>query len=170
MTLTRVPGVPAPGMALSRSLGYVASIFCIFSALLSSMLISPSGRQKSPSVPGFYATLLANRKRSFFFFLDHFSKRFEIVVGQIWVTYGGSEVKASACNVGDLGSIPGSGRFPWRRIWQPTPVFLPGESHGWRSLVGYSPGGRKESDTTERLHMQVFCSAFSHCPNSSRPW
>ena len=65
---------------------------------------------------------------------------------------GGSEVKASACNVGDLGSIPGSGRFLWRRKWQPTPVFLPGESHGQRSLVGYSPRGRKELDTTERLH------------------
>ena len=36
--------------------------------------------------------------------------------------------------------------------WQPTPVFLPGESHGRRSLVGYSPRGHKESDTTERLH------------------
>ena len=41
----------------------------------------------------------------------------------------------------------------WRRKWQPTPVFLPGESHGWRSLVGYSPWGRKESDTTEWLHV-----------------
>ena len=41
----------------------------------------------------------------------------------------------------------------WRRKWQPTPVFLPGESHGQRSLVGYSPWGRKESDTTERLHL-----------------
>ena len=40
----------------------------------------------------------------------------------------------------------------WRRKWQPTPVFLPGESHGQTSLVGYSPWGRKESDTTERLH------------------
>ena len=39
----------------------------------------------------------------------------------------------------------------WRRTWQPTPVFLPGESHGWRSLVSYSPWGRKESGTTERL-------------------
>ena len=38
----------------------------------------------------------------------------------------------------------------WRRKWQPTPVFLPGESHGRRSLVDYSPRGRKESDTTER--------------------
>ena len=41
---------------------------------------------------------------------------------------------------------------PRRRKWQPTPVLLPGESHGGRSLVGYSPLGRKESDTTERLH------------------
>ena len=40
----------------------------------------------------------------------------------------------------------------WRRKWQPTPVLLPGESHGGRSLVGCSPWGRKESDTTERLH------------------
>ena len=39
-----------------------------------------------------------------------------------------------------------------RRQWQPTPVLLPGDSHGWRSLVGCSPWGRKESDTTERLH------------------
>ena len=43
-------------------------------------------------------------------------------------------------------------KISWRRKWQPTPVFLPGESRGWRSLVGYSPRGRKESDTTERLH------------------
>ena len=41
---------------------------------------------------------------------------------------------------------------PWRRKWQPTPVFLPGESQGWRSLVDYSPQGRKELDTTEQLH------------------
>ena len=41
--------------------------------------------------------------------------------------------------------------FPYngRRTWQPTPVFLPGKFHGWRSLVGYSPWGRKELDTTE---------------------
>ena len=40
---------------------------------------------------------------------------------------GSSEGKASACSEGDLGSIPGSGRFPWRRKWQPTPVLLPGK-------------------------------------------
>ena len=64
-------------------------------------------------------------------------------------TTGGSEVKASACNVGDLGSIPGSGISPGEGHRQPTPVFLPGESNGRRSLVGYSPRDRKGSDTTE---------------------
>ena len=47
---------------------------------------------------------------------------------------------------------PWVGKIPWRRKWQPTPVLLPGESHGGRILVGYSPWGRKELDTTERLH------------------
>ena len=64
---------------------------------------------------------------------------------------GGSDGKVSACNVGDLGSIPGSGRCPWIRKWQPTPVFLSGKFHGQRSLAGYSPWGCKQSDTTEQL-------------------
>ena len=45
----------------------------------------------------------------------------------------------NAGDVRDTGLIPVSGRFPWRRKWQPTPVFLPGESHGQRSLVDYGP-------------------------------
>ena len=49
------------------------------------------------------------------------------------------------------GFDPWIGKIPWRRAWQPTPVFLPGESLGQRSLVGYSPWGRKESVMTERL-------------------
>ena len=44
-----------------------------------------------------------------------------------------------------------AGQIPWRRKWKPTPVFLPGESHGQRSLAGYRPRDHKESDTTERL-------------------
>ena len=50
---------------------------------------------------------------------------------------------------GGPGFDPWVRKIPWRRKWQPTPVFLPGESHEWRSLVGYSPWGCKESDTTE---------------------
>ena len=47
-----------------------------------------------------------------------------------------------------------------RRQWHPTPVLLPGKSHGWRSLVGYSPWGRYESDTTERLHFNFSLSCI----------
>ena len=65
---------------------------------------------------------------------------------------GGSISKESACNSGDLGSIPGLGRFPWRKEWLHIPVFLPGELHGQRSLAGYSPWYCKESDTTEWLN------------------
>ena len=68
---------------------------------------------------------------------------------------GGSDGKASVYNAGDLGSSPGLGRSPGVRKWQSTPVLLPGKSHGQRSLVGYSPWGHKESDTTERLHFHI---------------
>ena len=48
-------------------------------------------------------------------------------------------------------------KTPWRRAWQPTPVFFPGESHGRRSLVGYSPWGHKEWNTTEwHFHFSLF--------------
>ena len=47
-----------------------------------------------------------------------------------------------------------------RRRWHPTPVLLPGKSHGQRNLVGCSPWGRKESDTTERLHFQFSLSCI----------
>ena len=53
----------------------------------------------------------------------------------------------------------------WSRKWQPTPVFLPGKSHGQRSMVGYSPWGHRESDMTERLSMHRHASidVFSKC-------
>ena len=50
--------------------------------------------------------------------------------------------------------------YPWRKQWQPTPVLLPGKSHGPRSLVGYSPWGHSESDTTERLHFHFSLSCI----------
>ena len=48
----------------------------------------------------------------------------------------------------------------WRRRWHPTPVLLPGKSHGRRSLVGCSPWGREESDMTERLHFRFSLSCI----------
>ena len=63
-------------------------------------------------------------------------------------------------NVGDtrdMGLIPGVSKLLWSRKWQPTPVFLPEESHGQRSLEGYSLWGRKESDMTEQLTLTFAC-------------
>ena len=81
----------------------------------------------------------------------------------IWGFPGGSVVKNLPTNVGDTGdmsSIPGVRRIPWRREWLPIPLVLPGKSHGQRSLAGYSPCGHKKSDTTERLSTHTF-----HCLN-----
>jgi len=55
-----------------------------------------------------------------------------------WGFPGGSDSKESTCSAGDPGSILGW-EIPWRRAWQPTPLFLPGEFHGQKSLAGYSP-------------------------------
>ena len=76
---------------------------------------------------------------------------------------GGSDGKASACNARGLGSISGLGRSPGEGNGNPF-QYSPGKSHGRRSLIGYSPWGRKESDTTERLHFQ------NHCRWWLQPW
>ena len=60
------------------------------------------------------------------------------------------------------------GKIPWRRKWQPTPVFWPGKSHGQRSLKGYSPWGHKEPDTTERLRAALLSwQSFHHVTSCS---
>ena len=63
----------------------------------------------------------------------------------------------------------------WRRKWQPNPVFLPGKSHGWRGLVGYSPWCRKELDMTERLHFHftfcfIDCTKAFDCIDHNKLW
>ena len=72
---------------------------------------------------------------------------------------GGSDVKESACNVGDLGLIPESGRSPGGGHGNPLQYSCLENPHGQRSLVGYSSWGHKESDVTERLstaqHMHI---------------
>ena len=70
-----------------------------------------------------------------------------------------------------VGSVPGSGRSPGGRDWQPTPVFLPGESHEQRCLVGYSPQGHKELDMTEvseHAHMHTTSTLQSLPPGSAK--
>ena len=67
----------------------------------------------------------------------------------------GSDGKESACNVGDLGLIPGLGRSPGEEYWLPPPVFWPGEFHGL-----CSPQGHIELDTTEQLSFSLFTAVF----------
>ena len=73
---------------------------------------------------------------------------------------GGSEVKAYACNAGDPGLIPGWGRSPGEGNGNPLQYSCLGNPMDLRSLVGYSPQGRKESDTTERLHFHLFLGKY----------
>ena len=80
---------------------------------------------------------------------------------------GDSVVKNLLADAGDVGLISESRKIPWRRKWQPTPVFLPGESHGQRSLAGYSPRGCKGSDTTEWLSTHTHASLKK---SSSKTW
>ena len=89
-------------------------------------------------------------------------------------------VKASAYNAGDPGSIPGLGRSPGKGIGNPLQYScLENSVDGWRSQLGYSPWGRKESDTTERLHFKIYKDNYKEerClmhpkanPNTVRPW
>ena len=69
---------------------------------------------------------------------------------------GGSDSKASACNVGDLGLIPRLGRSSGEGKWQPTPVPLPGKSHGPRSLVCYSPPGHSQTRLSDFTFLLSF--------------
>ena len=79
-------------------------------------------------------------------------------VGWTWVLRlresfpGGSDGKESACNAGDTGLIPRLGRPPGEGN---SPVFLPRECYGQRSLAGYSPWHHKDSDTTEQLTLSL---------------
>ena len=69
----------------------------------------------------------------------------------MWASQVMQMVRNPPAHTGDTrcGFDPWIRKIPWRRAWQPTPVFLPGKSHGQRSLVHYSPRDCKELDTTE---------------------
>ena len=96
-------------------------------------------------------SLLVCRNRIEFFYADLLSYRL-----LWWLRW------QSVClQCGRPGFSPWVGKSPWRRKWQSTPVLLPRKSHGQRSLAGYSPRGRKESDTTERLHFPFLSDLFS---------
>ena len=97
------------------------------------------------NITWYFYILLSNSKHKLHNFLFH------LVSSSQRGFPGGSAGKESACNAGDLGLIPGFGRFPGEGIGYPTPVFLPGKFHGKWSLVGYRSRDHTELDTSERL-------------------
>ena len=68
------------------------------------------------------------------------------------------------------GFDPWVGKIPWRRAWQPSPVFLPGESHRQRSLAGYSPWGHKESDKQLSTHTRGQINREGGLGGKNRKW
>ena len=76
--------------------------------------------------------------------------------------------KESVCQAGDIGENPDPWvrKIPWRRKWQPTPVFLPGKSHGQRSLEGFSPWGRKRIGYNLATKQQQWFTDLSSVPHS----
>ena len=87
----------------------------------------------------------------------------------LWGFPPGSDGKEST-HMGRPGFNPWVRKIAWRREWQPTPVFLPGKSHEERSLVGYSPQGRKELDTTQWLSLSLFFNEFPLALATQRFW
>ena len=82
---------------------------------------------------------------------------------------GGLGGKESACQCRRLKRFrfnPCVRKIPWRKKWQPTPVFLPKKFHGLRSLAGYSPWGHKEADTTEHQHTHISICSCRRSPIS----
>ena len=91
-----------------------------------------------------------------FFFFFAFKPLIHLEFILLYSVRNDSVGKESTCNAEDASSIdPWVEKIPWRRKWQPTPVFLPEKSHGQRSLGGCRPWGYKEPDTTERLSMHL---------------
>ena len=92
----------------------------------------------------------------------------------LWGFLGGASGKESTCQCKRWGLDLWVGKISWSRNWQPTPVFLPGKTHGQRRLAGYSPWDRKESDTTEPLSTelsQVLLILFkTHSTQILLPW
>ena len=90
------------------------------------------------------------------YLLEYFKLSFVPWIIITSIHLGASQVlsgKESACQCRRRMFNPGMGRIPWRRKWQPTPVFLPRKSHRQRSLAGYSPWSCKESNKTEHTRM-----------------
>ena len=87
-------------------------------------------------------------------------------LGQLWASQVVLVIKNLPAK--RLGFNPWVRKIPWRRKWQPTPVLLPGKSHGQRGLAGYSPRSLRELDMTEQLILSLICSQIKENKNKTQ--
>ena len=107
-----------------------------------------------------YINALYRRDRTFCLLLSLLSRL------PSYASSASNKESACQCRQKRRGFSPWVGKTPWRRAWQPTPVFLPGESHGQRSLVSYSPQVPTESDMTEvTQHTRMYNSVGRNPPS-----
>ena len=103
---------------------------------------SPGQGDLTPSPPRLLLSHLTYRYRAFYRMIPTYINTYVYIYQYTWGFPGGQSGKEPACQCSRpkrQGFYPWVGKIPWRKAWQPTPVFLPGESQGQRSLVGYSP-------------------------------
>ena len=156
------PGSTVYGISQARILEWVAIFFSRGSSQPwdRACISCISGRFFATEPPGKsgeqYGGSLKNYKQSYHMIQQSYSWAY------IWRKTQFNKIHVPQCSFlvaqrvclqnGRPGFDPWVGKIPWRRKWQPTPVFLPGKSQGWRSLAGYSPWGLKELDSTEKFH------------------
>ena len=123
-------------------------VFCC-SCILESLVIRLSQKERLKTL---ISRMLDSDKPMNFMILDNqFRLLFSGVYSSRWENSTALWNSRICLQCRRLGFDPWVGKFLWRREWKSTPVFLPGEFHGQRSLVSYSPWSHKESDMTERL-------------------
>ena len=144
-----------PDVTTSRTVSLIFSSFLLFSVCLFALPSEISTSHFTPSVGFFYFSYHVP-KSSFCFWtiLLYFNSILFVLCFP-----GGSDSKESACSAGDPRFNPWVGKIAWRRKWLPTPVFLPGEFHGQRSLVGYSSWDRSQTWLSNK-HFDFFFLKF----------
>ena len=126
----------------------------VVSVFINSHIYVPSGKYYLPFCP--YSFSVISFLKMFIYFCCTGSQLWHVEsssLTKIWTQLPWWLRWYSIClQCGRPGFDSWVGKIPWRRKWQSTPALLAGKSHGQRSLIGYSPWGRKELDTTERFH------------------
>ena len=130
--------------------------------------------KKSPELGFRRRKMVSGFKKHLLHSLSHYSGSINRSYNHIWGFPGGTSGKEPTCQCRRCkrhGFDPWVGKIPWRRVWQPTLVFLPGESHGQRSLEGFSLWGTRESHSTAHTCTtgDGYTTCYPGCRKGTRP-